>query len=995
MNNTPTPGRGDFASRACPSSLRRLVLGGTATFLFLLSGELYAQSGSVTGVVVDNSTGKFLEGAEVLAPNGSHTLTDRNGAFLLHDLPVGAQELTVSYSGLQQNKVSAEVADGQTTQVSTVRLDSEILQLDKLEVTTMREGMSQAVALQKAAIQYKVVAAADQFGEISEGNVGEYLKFLPGVTVDYNVNDARGISLRGLSTAFTIVAVDGTPMAGASSVDDTRRFEFEQIAMSNVETTELYKTVTPDLPATATGGFVNFVTKSAFDHEEAQRITYNLSFNAPSTNFSLGKEDGVWGSGKEYVIRPNLDLNFSRKITPKVGLNLGYRFSEKYDDAPRLIENWTLSGRTPTLTQYTIQDEQKLTHRESLGTKLDFRPTDATSLFIGGQWNYYDLLFTQRGLVFNLGSNSTRSGDTVTSGTAGTRNVTNSQLQRRKHGDTYHFNAGLIHDFGSAGKISITPYFSRAKGHYDDISEGFISSNQLITYSAAGSPFSSVSISDIYDLTSAGDVSLNNGVSTDYLRDLGNYTFSNTSTGTNLQSRPWDAVDEKDGVNGSYIVEVDGLRIPVTLNTGFAVDRVDREISRPTYRGPVPSITGDDLRAFQDRGYNDDVAFGFGPIQAVDPYLVYQAYGDNLSSTPAVNDLREIQEKNYAGYLRFDFQLTPKLLVITGARYERRTIDASSSLFASGVQQPEATVDLDFDGVYPSLNFKYTPVRLIAIRGGISRTIGVPDYSDILPVINLGSETALNDGTLTLPSDDLEPYKATNYDLGIDYYLNNSGVVGASIFRKDVDGYIVGRSMTTDELAAAAADLGFDADEFTTGAVNENSDSSSEINGFELSYAQNFTFLPSPLNGLSLQANYTYVDVSSSDLDTEYSQLRAVAPQSVNVIVGYRYRRFSTTITNNWVDEQLYGGFVNTSYFSGSGDNRLLRYKDELFTTDVKFEYALMEHLSAYIVIRNIFNNGRKEFFRGYAADKRDIEVPMRYGEFGDPYITVGIRGTF
>lgn len=990
MKNTPLlSGQKAPASSARIATFRRLALSGTVTLLSLFGGDLCAQTGSVTGVVLDKSTGKFLQGAEVLAPNGSHTLTDRNGAFTLDQVPAGSQELTVNYSGLQQSKVSAEVIDGQTTSVSTVRMDAEILELEKLEITSMREGMSQAVALQKAAVQYKVVAAADQFGEISEGNVGEYLKFLPGVTIDYNVNDARGVSLRGLSTAFTIVAVDGTPMAGASSVDDTRRFEFEQIAMSNVETTELYKTITPDLPATATGGFVNFVTKSAFDHEEVQRITYNVSFNAPSSNVSLGKKDGVWGNGKEYVVRPNLDVNFSRKITPKVGLNVAYRFSEKYDDAPRIIENWSISGRTPTLTQYNIQDEQKITHRESLGTKLEFRPTDATSLFLGGQWNYYDLMFTQRGLSFNLGTNSTLVDDTVKSGTAGTRNVTNGQLQRRKHGETYHFNSGLVHDFGSAGKITVTPYFSRADGYYDDVADGFISSSQTLSYT-------SLSIDGIKDITSAGNVTVNNGARpTDDLRDIGNYTFSNTATGTNLQSRPWEAIDEKNGVNGSYIIEIDELSIPLTVNTGFALDRVNREITRPTYRGAVASITGDTLRAFQDLGYTDDVAFGFGSVQAVDPYLIYETYGGNLSTTPSVNDLRDIQEENYAGYLRMDFKVTPKLLVIGGARYELRGIDATASLFSNNIQQDPATTNLDFDGVYPSLSFKYTPVRQIAVRGGVSQTIGVPDYSDILPLVDEGAELTANDGKFTLPSKSLAPYHSTNYDLGVDYYLNNSGVAGASIFRKNITDAIVPRSLSAADTDAVAAQYGYASDVFSTGVLNENSNQHAAINGFELSYAQNFTFLPAPFNGLSLQTNYTYVDVGSKDLDTEYSLSRAVAPQSVNVVLGYRYRRFSTTITNNWVDEQLYGGFVNTSYFSGSGDNRLLRYKDELITTDVKVEYAIMKHLSAYFVVRNIFNNGRQEFFRGYTSDKRDIELPMRYGEFGDPYLTFGLRGTF
>jgi outer membrane receptor for ferrienterochelin and colicin len=165
--------------------------------------------------------------------------------------------------------------------------------------------------------------------------------------------------------------------------------------------------------------------------------------------------------------------------------------------------------------------------------------------------------------------------------------------------------------------------------------------------------------------------------------------------------------------------------------------------------------------------------------------------------------------------------------------------------------------------------------------------------------------------------------------------------------------------------------------------------------GFELSYAQNLTFLPKPFSGLNIQANYTYTNIDSSDLDTKYSALRAVSPQTFNLILGYRVGRFNATVTNNWVDEALYGGFVNTTYFTGTGDNRLLRMKDEKWTTDVKLEYSLTKYLSVYVMARNILNTGRDEFYRGYTDAKKEIRLPMRYGEFGEPYYTFGFRGTF
>ena len=120
------------------------------------------------------------------------------------------------------------------------------------------------------------------------------------------------------------------------------------------------------------------------------------------------------------------------------------------------------------------------------------------------------------------------------------------------------------------------------------------------------------------------------------------------------------------------------------------------------------------------------------------------------------------------------------------------------------------------------------------------------------------------------------------------------------------------------------------------------------------------------------------------------------------MILGYRYRDFNATITTNWVDESLYGGFVNTNYVTGTAntanpalDTRLALYKDEKTTTDVKLEYSFSKHVSAYFLIRNVLNTPRKEFLRGYLPQYSNVVLPLRYFEFGEPHLTVGVRGTF
>jgi iron complex outermembrane recepter protein len=1020
MINRPT------APLSFPASLARWMQVCTLAILVALVPAARAQNnstGSISGTVLNSTTGNFLEGAEVVVQTGGasyRTNSERGGRFTLSGVPAGAHTLVVSYPGLDVKSEPVTVVAGQAVTVP-VSLGTETIMLEAMKISTTKEGMAQAQALQRVSIQAKLVAAADQFGEVSEGNIGEYLKFLPGVSVDYNVNDARGISLRGLSTAFTIVAVDGTPMAGTSSMDDTRRFEFEQIAMNNVETTELFKTVTPDIPASSTGGFVNFVTKSAFDSGDIQRFSYNASLSAPSTNLSFSKEGGVWGHNKEFLIRPSLELNYARRLNEKVGINFNYRLSEKYDDSPRTTATWnvqpasnpTIFAGQPRLGTYAIRSEQKLTHREAFASKLDYKISDATTLSLSGQWNWYDLNFTQRGPVFAFGTSATANGDSYTSGTgaavtaaqAGT--ITNGVLYRNKYGTTYHSNATLTHEFSATSKASLTAYYSRADGHYRDTSKGFISSASTMV--PGPNTYSSFTLTGIgRELPS---ISLTQGgtpVPLDFIRSLANYSFGAAGNNTNFQSRPWTALDTKKGVNGSYSLELDQLPLPVKLETGFAFDDTLRYISRPDLRGVFPAITGSALTALADPNYNKDVAYGFGNYQVVDPFKVWEAYKPFLTFVSA-DDIREFSEKNNAGYLRADVNVTPSLLLIGGFRWEQHTLDAKAQSRANA-RSKLAMIDLDYSEWYPSLSFKYTPRanRNIVVRGGISRTVGHPDYADVLPTITSESEVGTRNGIINVPDPKLEPYFSTNMDLSVDFYFKHSGVASIYGFRKDVKNYFVSRSMTQADINTIAADYGYNPAEFASGAVTANGGKSS-LQGVELSYAQNMTFLPKPFNGLNVQANFTYLDVQADDpdplkaLDLEYSQLRAVSPKTANFILGYRYRNFSVTSTTNWVSESLFGGFVATTFFTGTAgnpttgapDTRLAIYRDEKATTDLKMEYAINKNIAVYFLIRNIFNSQRLDYFRGYLPQNQHVVLPNNRYEFGEPHLTLGVRGRF
>mgnify|MGYP000901994697 FL=1 len=167
--------------------------------------------------------------------------TDATGAYRLGNLPAGRTVLRVAYTGLDPQTITLELAPGATarqdfelTNASRYGPAAEVVRLDQFTVAASREMEADAVAIndQRYAPNIKTVVAADAFGDVTEGNIGEFLKYMPGVYVDFNsVGDANNISLRGLPSYATPVTVDGNQMASAASSGSSRQFELEQVSM--------------------------------------------------------------------------------------------------------------------------------------------------------------------------------------------------------------------------------------------------------------------------------------------------------------------------------------------------------------------------------------------------------------------------------------------------------------------------------------------------------------------------------------------------------------------------------------------------------------------------------------------------------------------------------------------------------------------------------------------------------------------------------------------
>lgn len=980
------------------------------SFLVLASTAFgQATGGTITGTVVDSNTGKFLEGADITVEGtGLHTATARSGAFELNNVPTGEQKLVVAYPSMDPVSLPVVVTAGQPTSIP-VRLgqNSDVIALSEFRVAGTKEGMAQAVALQKVAVNSKVVAAGDQFGDIAGGNAAEYLKFLPGVGIDYNANDARAVTLRGMGTQFTNVTMNGNPIASASSGNLARRFEFEQVAIDNIETIEVVKTLTPEMQATSTGGDVNLVTKSAFDREGNQ-LTYRAFLQGMNDDLYFKRTEG-WGQRLSRKILPGLDANYAVHLGQKLGLNVSYTNFQLFNDYPRSGYTWEYnpanggSPTAPALTSWNLQNEQKLTRRQSFSTQLDYKLTEKTRLTLLGDWNYYDLLFTDRTTTINTGALAplaTTSAPAFSNGTVnglpGKGSVTFQTINRKKTGVTWVVPASLSHEFENGSKLDTSGYWSQSYSHYRDAQDGFYSdatmgrTNLNVGFDNIGG------IAPSYRVTDSAGAPVN-------LNDLTKFNV------TQIRSRPQTGVDTKDGYSADYKFDFH-TTIPMSLKFGGRVDYTKRDIDNAIFNRTAfaPPITGSQLSGLGDNLFSQhSIGYGLPAYTFINLYTAYSQLGGLpfVTYTPSADIHATFKDTTSAGYLRYDVTPIKNVLIVAGVRYEDRVTDTTNRLLT--LPNPVLAKFSD-KSYFPSVNIKYTPTNKLVFRAGFAKSLGLPDYSDLLPSALTITEPGTNRGKIALYNPGLQAYRINNYDVDVEYYFNRSSYVSLSLFRKDIRNFIVTASQGLD--AASAARLGIPVT--SLGSPVDQYDITTKFNvpdpghyqGIEASYAQNFTFLPKPFNTLGLQINTTLLKVqpiktnmvfSSTDAALNAATLEQVnkslelasVKQAVNVELNYSYGKFGFNIISNYTGRVLKLISQKTVKYSDVATNRYyneLQYQSPRELVDVRIDYKWTRKFTPYLEVRNIF---------GRPINMATQTVPFNHAEYGEPIYELGVRG--
>lgn len=112
------------------------------------------------------------------------------------------------------------------------------------------------------------------FPHPADDNIGDYMRYIPGLSVIYSGRAATDAQIRGLPSDTSSITVDGLALSGAFS-GSSRSVSLLSVPTANIATIEDHQGATPDMPAHGLGGSINITTKSGFERTKPL-FTYDL-----------------------------------------------------------------------------------------------------------------------------------------------------------------------------------------------------------------------------------------------------------------------------------------------------------------------------------------------------------------------------------------------------------------------------------------------------------------------------------------------------------------------------------------------------------------------------------------------------------------------------------------------------------------------------------------------------------------------------------------------
>jgi TonB-dependent receptor len=897
-------------------------------------------SGTITGRVFNPATGEYVRNAEVrIKETGQATTSIGEGEYRLDPVPAGPVTVVVTYSGYRDASAVVQVAAGATatqnfeliSALDTGTRDGSTVRLNQFVVSTAREGASKAIMDQRNSMNVTNTVASDTFGDNAEGNIGEFLRHLPGVELEQFFGEVRTVRLGGLGSQYTAVTMDGMSLASADAnlgaAGNARAFTMEMASLNSMESIEVSKTLSADMDASAAAGTINLRTKRAFDRA-GRRVSLQANLTAHSTEFGFNDSRGPDEDGTSRKIRPGGILEYSdvfldRRLGVVLNISESNVFQQTTITTLTLNTATTASDSRPVVpTAIAFNSAPRFNKRFSTTLTTDFKVSPYLAVGVGVVYNYADLWNPQRNLTFNTGARDTVQGaDPVVSFTTSATNasVVANPIGVAKFGETFSVLPKATYRRGNF-ELEAGFSYSDSTSWYDpldrrdSIRDANGPSVSGVTYRAERSGsnemdwrMTQLAGRDIADGASysAPALTTNDGRfsrSTLY----GGEIFGLLKTArvlpvvwkAGVKSRMELRKFEDDQLAQRYDYAPGGTLATTGAWAGY---RSPYEYDLGMIDGTVTSISGSnvfmpDLRRLADLYRNQPGDFrrnwGANSANYYESYVarrrrydetVNAAYGmatGTLGRLTARAGLRWEETRGDA--------LEPDTRTPAEVRAAGFTVDGSGrattipGLDYQFLSRPRVHRKGSYDNFFPSASLKYRITPALEAHFGYSSTIRRPSYADVAGFWTIDETRAL----VTAPNANLKPEEADNFAGRLAYYFKSIGQLGLTLQQRNVERLITTQQLTAEEFGYTGDD------ELATYRFQSttNSATSVRIRSLEFEYSQSLGFLGEYFKRLSVRGSYTRT----------YANPRRAAITPNLASGGFNYTLGKLNLYTNW-----------------------------------------------------------------------------------------------
>ncbi len=1008
-----------------PSSLVRLLRSATSlvAVLALCTGFAHAAaagSGSVSGSVTSASTRNALQGAVVSIPALNRSeFTDNAGTFTISDLPAGAVELVISYSGFEESRRTVTVRSGEVARLDADLKSTNAVMMDAFTVATVKEGQALAITEQRNALNVKNVTAFDEWGVLPTQNVGELVSRMPGITFTTDEDNLiNNVSIGGLPASYTRLNIDGMSSTGVGG--DGRQATLHSFSASQYEAVEIIAGQTPDKRADSLGGQLNLKTASPLNMRDKRRTTYTAS-----GRFFPSSSERTHAVG-ERGMRPDFSVSHQEVFSVGNGdRNLGIMVNASYQEVLNQ-HDWDIllyeatTNPTAQFRDYTRKSGLNDRFLTAFGARADYKWSNSTRvslrfLYNGGSepyFNYTDVnpWASANLTVFNpaapLATASVMPGytnrriefrPTTTTVAGNTVGAAQMRLFPQKYSFTSKNPTGTLTFEHNWGRLKVDHAYRWSNTHWNSGAgtsrEGGTVAMRtrdaigfVLDYSdPRGKVFTQTAGPSVTDPASYAAFVLAAPTATQ--------PVPQTSTVFNKRDTITDTNEVTANVNASYLLPVEH---PVTVKAGL--DTVNRRVNnRQVYPrrwyatvGTVLPVTG--LMPVTEF----ERAHGGPRLPVVDPAAISTTlnnaamwYEDvNFTATSQYTNRRILEEGVDAAYIQASTRFGP-LTVLGGVRREWVTTDTftyfrarTTAIAAEPDHFKRAALDygrLSKDGEYaksfPSVHVAYDITRNLKARASWSTSYGRPTLAQLITAPSASDANR----TVTLGNPDLQPQNGENVDLKLEYYYSDTGMVSVRGYKKDITDYI-GASGRSGELVGSGPDNGFESLYEGYEIIQARNLGSATYKGLEFDFRQRLTFLPGALRGLTVRANYTYLKSRGNFGGTvgfNSNQIAGFIPRAYNVGLLYTYGKWGASYDLNYTASWP---VVNAT--PGAAGNR---FRDSWTVMNAGLRYDLTRATTLFANVSNLAQEGRQEYIFDSSRPRHMYVIPraVKFGVTG------------